>query len=192
LSRTTQPMHAEQARAAERNGVYDPVARTCHWLIFVLVTVQVLTGWIMPEIRPTTPQNGLVDWHLSIGAVLMLVVVLRLLWRALSPTPLATTLAPWERKLAELAHTLLYVLLLLIPVLGWAAAGYFGYTVRLFGVIALPALADTTMQWAHEAGDIHAVLANVLLGLVGLHVLGALWHYFVRRDRVLQRMIPGV
>jgi cytochrome b561 len=87
---------------------------------------------------------------------------------------------------------MLYLLLLVIPVLGWAAAGYFGYTVTLFWIIPLPALADNTMSWAHEAGDVHAVLTNVLLILVGVHVLAALWHYLFRRDRVLQRMLPGL
>jgi cytochrome b561 len=86
----------------------------------------------------------------------------------------------------------LYGLIIVIPVLGWAAAGFFGYKVRLFGLIPLPALADGRMRWAHEAGDIHDLLTNVLLGVVGLHVLAALWHYFVRRDHVVQRMLPGI
>ena len=106
--------------------------------------------------------------------------------------PLATTMKPWERRIATITHDLLYVLLLVIPVLGWIAAGYFGYTVHLFGLFALPALADGTMEWAHEMGDVHAVLTNVLIGVVGLHVLGALYHYFILRDRVMQRMLPGI
>lgn len=101
-------------------------------------------------------------------------------------------MARWERTLARITHELLYVLLLVIPLLGWAAAGFFGYTVRLFGVIPLPAITDKTMQWAHTAGDVHTLLTYVILGLVGLHVAAALWHYFVRRDRILQRMLPGL
>jgi cytochrome b561 len=173
-------------------GAYGPVARTLHWLVFALVAAQIIVGWTMPHIRPGVPQEGLVAWHLSIGALLMLLVLLRLAWRVLRPTPLAAEMAPWERVLATLTHAALYLLLIVIPVLGWAAAGYFGYSVRLFGFIPVPALADHTMRWAHEAGDIHDLLTNVLLGVVGLHVLAALWHYFVRRDRVLQRMLPGV
>lgn len=170
---------------------YGTVARTLHWLVFALVAVQVIIGWTMPHIRPGVPQEGLVAWHLSIGALLMLVVLLRLAWRVVRPTPLAA-MATWERVLATLTHVALYLLLIVIPVLGWAAAGYFGYSIRLFGFIPLPALADHSMRWAHEAGDIHDLLTNVLLGVVGLHVLAALWHYFVRRDRIVQRMLPGV
>jgi cytochrome b561 len=167
------------------------MARTLHWLVFVLLAVQITIGWTMPHIRPGVPQEGLVAWHLSVGALLMVVVLVRIVWRVVTPTPLAP-MARWERLLATLTHRLLYLLLLVIPVLGWAAAGFFGYTVRLFGFIPLPALADHSMRWAHEAGDIHDLLTNVLLGVVGLHVLAALWHHFVRRDRVLRRMLGGV
>lgn len=176
----------------EEQQTYDPVSRALHWLVFGLVGLQVLVGWTMPDIHRNTPQEGLVDWHLSIGAALMLVVVIRLLWRLIHPVPLMTGLAPWERMLAKLTHALLYVLLLVIPLLGWAAANYFGFRVTLFGLVELPAIADNTMEWAHEAGDLHETLVNVLLYLVGLHVLAVLWHYFIRRDGVLQRMLPGI
>ncbi len=171
---------------------YGWVAIALHWLVFALVAAQMLIGWFMPDIRRNTPQEGLVDWHLSVGAALMLVVIIRLVWRVMHPTPLTTTMARWERVLAKLTHELLYLLLLVIPLLGWAAAGFFGFKIKLFGFIPLPAIADNTMQWAHEAGDVHSVLSYVLLGLVTLHVAGALWHYFVRRDRILQRMLPGL
>jgi cytochrome b561 len=192
MSTTIDGLHRGNVDKREEQQTYGPVARGLHWLVFAVVAAQVTIGWTMPHIHRGTPQEGLVDWHLSLGAVLMLLVIVRLLWRLRHPTPLTTTMAGWERMIAKITHELLYALLLILPVLGWAAAGYFGYTVRLFGIIPLPALADRTMEWAHEAGDIHAALTWVLLGLVALHVLGALWHYFMRRDRVLQRMLPGV
>jgi cytochrome b561 len=176
--------------AGERG--YDLVARGLHWLMFALIAIQFMIGWTMPHIRRNTPQQGLVDWHLSIGAVLMFLVVVRLLWRWTHRTPLMTTMKPWERLAAALTHNLLYLLLLVIPVLGWMASGYFGFTVRLFGLFALPKLTDGTRRWAHEMGDVHVTLTYALIGVAGLHVLGALYHYFIRRDRVMQRMLPGV
>lgn len=167
---------------------YDPIARALHWLVFALVFVEFLVGWTMPHIRRDTPQQGLVDWHLSVGATVMFVTMVRVVWRFTHPVPLSTSMKTWERALAKFAHGLLYLLLLVIPPLGWAAAGYFGYTVHLFGFFPLPALADSTMEWAHEMGDAHAALTNVLLAVVGLHVIGALYHHFILRDRVMQRM----
>ena len=127
---------------------------------------------------------------LSTGAVLLTAVIARLMWRITHPVAAAPSLTPWEHRLASTVHGLIYVLLVIIPVLGWAAAGYYGYTVRLFGLLKLPGLADGTMEWAHTASDIHAVLVNVLLAAIGLHVAAAFYHHFVRRDRVLQRMLP--
>jgi cytochrome b561 len=171
---------------------YGTVARTLHWLVFALVAAQFIVGWTMPEIETDTPQEGLVDWHLSIGATILAVVVLRLIWRIVRPMPLSAAMPVWERKLARATHDTLYLLLILLPLLGWAGAGYFGYTVNLFGVIPLPALAAKGTQWAEIAGEAHAVLQNVLLAVIGLHVVGALYHYFILRDRVMQRMLPGV
>jgi cytochrome b561 len=171
---------------------YGTVARALHWLVVALLTAQLLVAWGMPHIHKGSAQEGLVDWHLSIGTALMLVVVVRLIWRFISPTPAPAAKALWERIVARLTHELLYVLLLVIPFLGWAAANFFGFKVRLFGLIALPAIADNTKQWAHTSGDVHRLLTWVMLGLIALHVLSALWHYVVHKDRVLQRMLPGV
>jgi len=180
------------ASADPGERTYDTVARTLHWLMFALIAAQFAIAWTMPEIEPDTPQEGLVDWHLSVGAAILSVAVLRLMWRVIRPTPLMAAMKPWERRLARATHDTLYLLLIVLPLLGWAAAGFFGYTVRLFGVLTLPALAAKGTHWAEVAGDIHAVLTNVLLAVVGLHVAGALYHYFILRDRVLQRMLPGV
>ena len=171
---------------------YGAVARTLHWLVVLLLVAQFAVGWTMPDIDKKTPQEGLVDIHLSLGVLVLFVVVVRLVWRVIHPTPLTTAMQPWERKLARATHDALYVLLIVIPILGWAASGYFGYTPRWFGITVLPPIADGNMEWADTAGDIHGLLTYVLLGLIGLHVAGALYHYFILRDRVLQRMLPGV
>jgi cytochrome b561 len=57
-------------------------------------------------------------------------------------------------------------------------------------LITLPALAPNGSAWGHEAGDIHNILVYVLLGFIVLHVVGALYHYFIRRDQIMQRMLP--
>jgi cytochrome b561 len=75
-------------------------------------------------------------------------------------------------------------------ILGWAAANYRGWDVRLLGVVTLPAIADKGANWAHSAGDIHDWLLYVLAGVTGVHVFGALYHYYFQRDQILQRMLP--
>src|SRR6185503_7005098 len=98
----------------------------------------------------------------------------------------------WQTRLANFTHTGLYVLVFTMTILGWAGVSYRGWTVKLFGVVPLPALAAKGTAWAHTAGDIHNVLVYVLLAFIVLHIGGALYHQFIIRDRVLQRMLPGV
>jgi len=88
-------------------------------------------------------------------------------------------------------HWLLYALLFVLPVLGWLNASWRGFPVIMFG-LELPKLLATRAPGWGWTGDVHALLATYgLLTLVGLHVAATLYHYFIRRDGVLQRMLPG-
>jgi cytochrome b561 len=168
---------------------YGPTAKIFHWLIFLLLATQYAIGSIMPHIGKKTLDESWVHWHLLVGAVILLVIVLRFVWRLFHPVAMADDLTGWELALSRITHLSLYLLVFAMTVLGWAAANYRGWTVELFGVIPLPALAVKGTPWAHEAGDIHNILVYVLLGFIALHVLGALYHYFIKRDQVVQRML---
>jgi cytochrome b561 len=170
---------------------YGTIAKIFHWLIFLLLAAQYAVGSIMPHIGRKTLNEGWVNWHLSIGAAILFVIVLRFAWRLIVPVPLPATLAPWEYYLSRVTHLALYLLVLVMTLLGWVAANARGWDVKLFGIVTLPALAPNGSEWGHEAGDIHNILVYVLLGFIVLHVAGALYHYFIRRDQVLQRMLPA-
>jgi cytochrome b561 len=77
--------------------------------------------------------------------------------------------------------------------LGWINASYRGMPISFFGLVEMPQLVATHAAAWRWTGDIHILVAEyAILPLVGLHVAAALYHYFIRRDRVLQRMLPGV
>ncbi|HUE65518.1 MAG TPA: cytochrome b [Rhizomicrobium sp.] len=170
-------------------GRYGPTAKFFHWLIFLLLAAQYAIGSIMPHIGRKTLDEGWVHWHFLVGAVILLVIVLRFAWRLFHPVALADGLSGWELVLSRMTHLTLYALVFAMTVLGWAAANFRGWDITLFGVIPLPKLAAKGTAWAHEAGDIHNILVYVLLGFIILHVLGALYHYFIKRDQVVQRML---
>jgi cytochrome b561 len=178
------------AKLESQTRGYDPVAKGLHWIIFLLLAAQYAVGSIMPHIGRKTLDQGLVAWHLSIGAAILLFIVLKLIWRFVSPVPLLATMPVWQRRLASATHWLLYLLVFAMTFLGWAAANYRGWDVKLFGVVTLPPLAEKGARWAHQAGDIHDWMLYVLAGVIGLHVLGALYHYFFEHDAVLERMLP--
>lgn len=171
---------------------YGPMAKLFHWLVAALLVAQYAVAWTMPGIRPGTANAGLVAAHLSLGTAILAVVIARLLWRETHAVPAAPSDLAWPmRMLSRLTHYGLYALLLVLPVLGWISASARGFAVSLAGVLPLPALSGVDHALAARTGGLHGTLALALLGLVGLHVGGALYHGVVRRDGVLGRMLPG-
>lgn len=173
---------------------YGALAKSFHWLIVLLLAAQFAIGWSMPHIGPRTQPETLINLHFSMGVLILLVVLARLVWRLTHPVPLLVDDArPWQQRLAQVTHFLLYALLLVIPVLGWMSASGRAFTVSLFGLFDLPSLLPPKHPWTSPLGDLHNLLATYgLLGLVGLHVLAALYHHFLLRDRTLARMLPGL
>ena len=178
-------MPAETAR-------YNDLAKTLHWLILVLLIAQFAIAWTMPEVHRYTEPVGLIAWHLSVGALILLIMLIRLVWRVVTavPPPPADLPAPLQ-LLSRATHFLLYMILIVLPVLGWINASSRGWQVWLLGFIPLPALVPSGSAWGHTMGGVHQNVALILLGVAGLHILGAVYHQFVLRDTLLLRMLPG-
>jgi cytochrome b561 len=172
---------------------YTRTAISLHWLILALLIGQFIFAWTMPHIGRDTPVTTLISLHFTFGVLILAVAVLRLFWRASHGEPAPEDgVPPWQTASARIVHWLLYLLLLLLPLLGWLNASWRGMPIVMFG-LELPKLLATRAPGWGWTGDLHVLLANyLLLALVGLHVAAALYHYLVRRDRVLQRMLPGV
>ena len=148
-------------------------------------------AWTMPHIGRTVPSGILIDCHVWFGVTILFVAMIRLLWRLthVEPEP-EDGIPPWQVATARLIHWLLYALLFTIPILGWVNASWRGMHVTLFGLVELPKLLATRVPGWGWTGDIHSLLANYgLLSLVCVHVAAALYHYLIRRDGVLQRML---
>ena len=171
---------------------YSGPAKLLHWAILGLLAVQFVIAWAMPDIGRNTKPDTLINLHLSFGVLILGLAVVRFGWCLTHREPPPEhVLPPWQVLSARVMHWLLYLLLFVVPVLGWINASWRGFPVMLFGLAEIPKLVATRMPGFRWTGDVHNVLANyVMLTLVGLHVAAALYHHFVRRDRVLQRMLP--
>ena len=184
----------ERTLAATSPASYGIVAKIFHWLIVFLLIVQFKYAWTMPHIGRNTVPEELINAHFSVGMLILIVVVLRLIWRFIHPVPARLdTTSVWEHRAARLVHWLLYILLIVSPILGWASASGRGFEVSLFGYVTFPDMVLTKgSPYAGKVGDLHIWLSTwAFLTLVGLHTLMALWHHFVRRDATLKRMIWG-
>jgi cytochrome b561 len=172
-------------------NAYNDVAKGLHWLIVVLLVVQFAVAWTMPDVGKDTKPVDLIAWHMSIGAFILLLMIVRLVWRAISAVPPPPVDLPASlRLLSRATHFLLYGILIVLPLLGWINANSRGWTVKLFGVIPLPGLVPSGSNWGHEMGDVHMTMAIVLLALAGLHVVGALYHQVILKDGLMMRMLP--
>jgi cytochrome b561 len=177
---------------AKVSNSYTGTAKSLHWLIVALLIGQFIFAWTMPHIGRNTPVTTLISLHFTFGVMILAVAVIRLGWRLTHGEPAPVDgLPPWQVQAARLVHWLLYLLLFFIPLLGWINASYRGMPIVMFGFELPELVAPRSAAW-RWTGNVHGLLANyVLLALVGLHVLAALYHYVVRRDGVLQRMLPG-
>ncbi|HXC38050.1 MAG TPA: cytochrome b/b6 domain-containing protein [Burkholderiales bacterium] len=167
---------------------YSPAAKVLHWMIVVLIAAQFAVAWSMPHIGRNTRPDALINLHFSLGVAILAVMLVRLIYRVAAGAPVAAAL-PALGVMARITHWLLYALLVVLPVLGWMNASWRGFPVALFG-LELPKLMATRLPGWNWTGDVHAVLSNyVLLTLVVLHILAALYHHFVLRDKVLKSML---
>ena len=170
---------------------YGTTAKVFHWLIVALLVVQYLIGWLMPDIhRGMTPGVGMI-LHNSFGILILILIVLRFVWRLTHPVPPESSLPPWQRLSSEVVHWLLYALVLATTLTGWLFASFRGWSVSFFYLFPLPMLASDNAATGKAIDGLHQAMGWTLLVLIGLHVLAALVHRFVYRDRVMQRMLPG-
>jgi cytochrome b561 len=172
---------------------YTGTAKLLHWTIVVLLFMQFAVALTMPEIHRNTVPERMINLHLSFGALILLVAIIRLAWRAThADPPPQDGLPPWQLQSARVVHWLLYALLFVVPALGWVNASYRGFPVSLFRLFDLPALMAKRTPGFGWTGDVHTLLAYyAMLTLIALHVAAGLYHYFIRRDHVLQRILPG-
>jgi cytochrome b561 len=179
--------------ATKTAPTYTGTAKLLHWLIVALLIVQFIIAWTMPHIGRNTPLVTMISLHFSFGVLILGVTIIRLIWWATHIASMANDIPDWQRLSALLVRWLLYLSLFALPILGWLNASWRGYPVSLFGTWEMSKLVETHSPGWQWTGDLHAFLSNyVLLTLVGLHVLAALYHYFIRRDGVLQRMLPSL
>ncbi|HWB47574.1 MAG TPA: cytochrome b [Stellaceae bacterium] len=172
--------------------VYDPVIRRVHWLSVVLALVTVMLAWGMIG----APRHGAgrvwgISLHASFGLVILMVMAFWLGWRLRHPAPpLRPVLRPFEAAVAKAAQWAIVVLFIAMPVSGYLSLAAAGVPVQFFGLFDLPLLAPHSNRLSQLAIALHLAGEFLIYGLVALHVAAALMHGFIRRDGILERMLP--
>ncbi|UYN97405.1 MAG: cytochrome b [Enhydrobacter sp.] len=170
---------------------HHPLAKLLHWLTALLVLGLLMVGLWMTGLPFGLPKLQAYAWHKWIGLLVLALTVARLFWRRrFPPPPLPDRIAPWEKRLAPLAHGSLLALLLAMPVTGWLMSSAGGVAVVWFGILPLPDLVPRDQQLFAALRTSHRILSRLLIALVALHVLAVLRHDVLRRDGIFRRMWP--
>ena len=175
--------------AAER---YAPFARWAHWLTVVLMSVVVVVGLWIAHLRPVDEgfTLKLYNIHESLGVIVWLLTLARVVYRRRNPPPpLAADMPALIRFAAHATHLALYALLLLLPVIGFLATNAWGFPVSIFGVVPLPSPIGKNEALAKVLATLHWSGALAVALLVGGHVAAVIYHTFIRKDGLLQRML---
>jgi cytochrome b561 len=162
-----------------------------HWLtvLALLGAFALVLGRELIDVKST--RAVLMDAHRLAGMLVWTFALLRLALRARLPMADTAEGAPlWQRLIASGTHGLLYLLLLGLPLLGWALTSARGQSVSLFGWGHLPMLMEADLDLADTLEAWHTWLAWGMAGLIGMHAGAAIWHHWVIRDGVLASMLP--
>ncbi len=172
---------------------WGALARLFHWGLGLAIVGMLAYGWWMNHMAARPDRFFHRSIHADIGYVILLLMVIRLIWRGLNPTPVpAKDSRPWERALARITHWALYATTIVVALLGWAHSGaHKPDYADWFGLFRMPQFTVENRDNARFFEHWHIWLAYVLIGLVVLHVVAALYHHFIKRDRVLARMVDG-
>ncbi|WP_433898634.1 cytochrome b [Pseudomonas sp. PSE1(2024)] len=170
---------------------YGWVSIFMHWGVALVVFGLFALGlWMVGLDYYSTWRKDAPDLHKSIGLVLLGVMVLRVLWRFVSPPP--PTLQSYSRMTrigAKFGHGFLYLALFAVMIAGYLISTADGVGIPVFGLFEVPALVSELPDQADTAGVIHLWLAWALVIFSGLHALAALKHHFIDRDATLTRML---
>ncbi|HET9534661.1 MAG TPA: cytochrome b [Mesorhizobium sp.] len=174
-----------------RTDHYPATSKLLHWLVAVCVLTTAPVAIAMTRVGEGPTQDVLYDLHKSLGVTILILMILRLINRLAVGAPIADPgIKPWQKTVSSAVHTSFYVLLLAMPVVGYIATSAYGAPIPFFGLFNVPPIVDKNEALATQLFTIHRWVGWLLIVLVLTHVGAALYHYFIRRDKVLQRMLP--
>jgi cytochrome b561 len=178
----------------------DPVRRysngaiAFHWITAALVLTQVVVGFTFAEFMKDGPAKAqLFTWHKTLGALILLLTIARLIYREThAPPPFPPELPRWERLSAVWNHRAFYFLLIVLPLTGLVAVSGHAKTwfTPLVGGIPLPVVPGISPGLGETSGDVHVVLVFTTITLLVLHVAAALKQQFFDRTRQVSGRMP--
>lgn len=169
---------------------YGRISQLLHWLMAACIILMLGLGLLLDDI-PGSWKGAAIDFHKSLGIVLLGLVCFRCYWKLTQHQPgRSGDVSRLQEVAAGTSHFLLYILMLAMPLSGWAMSSAFGKPVMMFEWGPLPDIIERNRDLGVALKNLHGWLAYGLLVLIALHVGAAFYHHFIRKDDVLKRMLP--
>jgi len=177
----------------EAGAGYTATARALHWITAILVLAQIVLGIIIAnKLAGEAWQDPLYNLHKSNGAVLIPIILFRIFYRWSHPAPALPADIPAIQQFAAYAtHYLLYALVVAQVFLGWIATASYPAPVPIYGLFNLPSIWPENRALSEQLLAVHKIVGISIAVVAAMHIGAALYHHFVRKDRVLMRMISG-
>jgi len=170
---------------------YGSLSIGLHWLMLLLFIA--VYGSIELRVlyeKGSDLREALKAWHFMLGLLVFALVWLRIVARLSGPTP---NIQPAPDKVqqisAKLLHLALYALMIGMPLTGWLLLSASGKIIPFFG-LELPALIGENKDLAKQIKEVHEFVGTTGYYLLGLHVIAALYHHYIKRDDTLTRILP--
>lgn len=178
-----------EATATTPSDRYGAVARSLHWVIALLVVLQIPAGIAMTSEPLQSTADLFYVFHKGTGAVLLVLVVARIVWRLTHrPPPYPDFVPPLERRIAGATHVAIYVLLVVMVVSGYVRTVGDGYPIELLDALGIPPLIPNMPEVAAVMLIVHQFAVVGLVALVAIHVGAVLRHEVIDGNPILRRM----
>jgi len=171
---------------------YSRTNQSLHWVTALCMFAILPLAWVMTNTKQNTPfSDALFNWHKTLGAIVLLVTLWRIVWRFIDgPPDYPPVIASWERALSHVAYWLFFFILLWMPITGYLTSAYGGHETKLFNLIPTPQLLPKDKDLSHLFGTLHGLGQWAVYALIAAHLGAVAFHLIARHDGLLGRMLP--
>ncbi len=171
---------------------YSAGTKWLHWLVAIIVILMLSFSFFLSDI-PKSSQPMAYMIHKSMGLTVLFLMLARIFWIIRTGKPeLPFSVARWERVTSQVVQISLYVLLIAMPFSGWIMSMAADRVPVYFGLFYMPLYGIPVNKLLSEFFvNVHVTIAYLLIGLISLHIAGALKHHFIDKDKVMRRMLKN-
>lgn len=178
--------------SVNRVSEYSSISKWLHWIIGLTVIFMLSVSFFLDDL-PKPFKGTAFMLHKSVGITILFLMILRIIWIHVSGRPdLPSSVKPWEQIASRFIQYSFYLLLIIMPLSGWILSVAAERIPVYFGFYKMPLpWISPDKSLAEFMAESHEIIAWILILFITLHVLGALKHHFIDKDKVLKQMLPG-